>query len=70
MVLRGGPGTGKTLLSVDVALALAKALDGDVVVACVEILPSEYLAQLFLSARACIFEIAPVPMIPTRILVV
>ena len=35
VVLRGGPGTGKTLLSVDVALALARALDGDVVVACV-----------------------------------
>ncbi len=46
VVLRGGPGTGKTLLSVDVALALAKALNGDVVVACVEILPSEYLAQI------------------------
>ena len=46
VVLRGGPGTGKTLLSVDVALAIAKALNGDVVVACVEILPSEYLAQI------------------------
>ena len=31
VLLRGGPGTGKTLLSVDVALALAGALNGDVV---------------------------------------
>ena len=46
VLLRGGPGTGKTLLSVDVALALAGALNGDVVVACVELLPSEYVAQL------------------------
>jgi KaiC/GvpD/RAD55 family RecA-like ATPase len=46
ILLRGGPGTGKTLLSVDVALALAGALDGDVVVACVELLPSEYIAQI------------------------
>ncbi len=46
VVLRGGPGTGKTLLSVDVALALARALDGDVVVACVELLPTEYFAQI------------------------
>jgi KaiC/GvpD/RAD55 family RecA-like ATPase len=46
VVLRGGPGTGKTLLAADVALALARALSGDVVVACVELLPSEYVAQL------------------------
>jgi hypothetical protein len=46
VVIRGGPGTGKTLLSVDVALALAGALSGDVVVACVELLPTEYVAQI------------------------
>jgi KaiC/GvpD/RAD55 family RecA-like ATPase len=46
IVVRGGPGTGKTLLSVDVALALAAALNGDVVVACVELLPTEYSAQI------------------------
>ena len=46
IVVRGGPGTGKTLLSLDVALALAGALHGDVVVACVELLPTEYLAQI------------------------
>ena len=46
VVLRGGPGTGKTLLSVDVALSLARALSGDVVVACVELLPSEYYSQI------------------------
>lgn len=46
VVLRGGPGSGKTLLSMDVARALAKALNGDVIVACVELLPSEYSAQV------------------------
>ena len=46
VVIRGGPGAGKTLLAVDVALALAGALSGDVVVACVELLPTEYFAQI------------------------
>jgi KaiC/GvpD/RAD55 family RecA-like ATPase len=46
IVVRGGPGTGKTLLSLDVGLALAGALHGDVVVACVELLPTEYFAQI------------------------
>ena len=47
VVVRGGPGTGKTLVSLDVALALAAALGGDVVVACVELLPTEYFAQIW-----------------------
>ena len=46
VLLRGGPGTGKTLLAVDVALALAGAPTGDVLVACVELLPSEFVAQI------------------------
>lgn len=46
VLLRGGPGTGKSLLAVDVALALAEALKGDVVVACVEMLPSEFIALI------------------------
>jgi len=46
VLVRGGAGAGKTLVGLDVALGLAKALDGDVVVGCVEILPSEYAAQL------------------------
>lgn len=46
VLLRGGPGTGKTLLAVDVALALAGALNGDVLVGCVELLPSEFVAQI------------------------
>lgn len=46
VLLRGGPGTGKTLLSVDIALALAGALGGDVLVGCVELLPSEFVAQI------------------------
>jgi hypothetical protein len=46
VVVRGGSGAGKTLVGVHVALELARALGGDVVVGCVEILPTEYVAQL------------------------
>jgi hypothetical protein len=46
VLLRGGPGSGKTLFAVDVALSLATALKGDVVVACIELLPSEFVAQI------------------------
>lgn len=46
VVVRGGPGAGKTILGIHVALELARALGGDVVVGCVEILPTEYIAQL------------------------
>ncbi len=49
--VRGGAGAGKTLVGLHVALELAKALEGDVVVACVEILPSEYVAQVASRAR-------------------
>ncbi len=56
VVIRGGPGTGKTLLAVDVALSLAGALKGDVVVACVEILPSEYFAQIEASRAELVLQ--------------
>ena len=56
VLIRGGPGTGKTLLSVDVALALAGALNGDVVVACVELLPSEYAAQIEAGRQGLVFN--------------
>jgi KaiC/GvpD/RAD55 family RecA-like ATPase len=46
VLIRGGAGSGKTLLGIDVALAMAGVLGGDVAVGCVEILPSEYVAQL------------------------
>ena len=46
VILRGGSGAGKTLMGIQVALELAKALGGDVAVGCVEILPTEYVAQL------------------------
>jgi hypothetical protein len=55
VLVRGGAGSGKTLMGFQVALDLAKALNGDVAVGCVEILPSEYVAQL-LSARTDIEE--------------
>lgn len=55
VLVRGGAGAGKTLVSLHAALALANALGGDVVVGCVEILPSEYVAQLR-SARPDIEE--------------
>jgi hypothetical protein len=46
VVVRGGGGAGKTLVGLHVALMLAKALDGDVAVGCVEVLPSEYVEQV------------------------
>lgn len=46
VVVRGGSGAGKTLIGIQVALELARALGGDVAVGCVEILPTEYVAQL------------------------
>ncbi len=50
VVVRGGAGAGKTLVALQVAVELAKELGGDVAVGCVEILPSEYVAQV-VSAR-------------------
>jgi len=46
VLVRGGAGSGKTLLGLQAALGIAEKQGGDVVVACVEILPTEYLAQL------------------------
>jgi hypothetical protein len=51
ILVRGGAGAGKTLFGLHAAIELARALGGDVAVAGVEILPSEYLAQV-LSARS------------------
>ena len=45
MLVRGGPGTGKSVLAADLALRMARAVGGDVLYVCVEILPSEVLAQ-------------------------
>lgn len=46
VIVRGGSGAGKTLLGIQAAIELARALGGDVAVGCVEILPTEYAAQL------------------------
>ncbi len=46
IVVRGGAGSGKTLMGIQVALELARELNGDVAVGCIEILPTEYIAQL------------------------
>ncbi|MFO0607651.1 MAG: ATPase domain-containing protein [Polyangiales bacterium] len=46
IVVRGAPGTGKTLLGLRLAAALAKHLHGDVVYGCVELLPVELQAQV------------------------
>lgn len=45
MLVRGGPGAGKSVLATDLALRLGKAVGGDVLYVCVEILPSEVVAQ-------------------------
>lgn len=46
IVLRGAPGSGKTVLGAQIGLSIAGALGGDLVYACVEILPPEVLAQI------------------------
>lgn len=51
VLVRGGAGAGKTLFGLHAALGLAKELGGDVAVGCVEILPSEYGAQVLSSRR-------------------
>ena len=45
LLIRGGPGTGKSVLAEDLALRLAAELGGDALYVCVEVLPSEVLAQ-------------------------
>ncbi len=46
LLVRGGPGTGKSVLGLQLALTLADSLGGDVACACIEILPVEVEAQL------------------------
>ncbi|MEZ4390399.1 MAG: ATPase domain-containing protein [Polyangiales bacterium] len=60
ILVRGVAGTGKTLLAMHIAAAVAKSLQGDVAVACVELLPQELQAQLsgFEATR---------PMLPVRV---
>jgi KaiC/GvpD/RAD55 family RecA-like ATPase len=48
LLLRGTPGAGKSLLGMQIAVAVADALGGDVACGCVEILPVELDAQLAL----------------------
>jgi hypothetical protein len=46
VVLRGPPGAGKSLLATQLASSLARQLEGDILYACIELLPSELQAQL------------------------
>lgn len=45
VLVRGRPGAGKSALSAQLAVHAARALDGDVAYACVELLPEEFAAQ-------------------------
>lgn len=45
VLVRGGPGVGKSVLAGDLALRLAAAAEGDVLYFCYEVLPSEVRAQ-------------------------
>lgn len=63
VVIRGGPGVGKTLMALETARALAAALGGDVAVGCVELLPSEYLAQVQ-AARGELYKANAVVVLP------
>lgn len=60
VLVRGAAGTGKTLLAMHLAAAVAKALSADVAVACVELLPLELETQLadFVETR---------PLLPVRV---
>jgi KaiC/GvpD/RAD55 family RecA-like ATPase len=45
ILVRGGPGTGKSVLAADIAMRMARAVGGDVLYVCIEVLPSEVIAQ-------------------------
>jgi KaiC/GvpD/RAD55 family RecA-like ATPase len=45
ILVRGGPGAGKSVLATDIALRMARAVGGDVLYVCIEILPREVIAQ-------------------------
>ncbi|MFT3765849.1 MAG: ATPase domain-containing protein [Minicystis sp.] len=45
ILVRGGPGVGKSVFATDTALRLGRELRGDVLYVCVEILPREVIAQ-------------------------
>ncbi|MEP7123067.1 MAG: ATPase domain-containing protein [Byssovorax sp.] len=45
LLVRGGPGAGKSVLATDIALRMARAVGGDVLYVCIEVLPSEVIAQ-------------------------
>jgi len=45
LLVRGGPGTGKSVLAADIAMRMARAVGGDVLYVCIEVLPSEVIAQ-------------------------
>lgn len=45
LLVRGGPGAGKSVLAADIALRMARAVGGDVLYVCIEVLPSEVIAQ-------------------------
>lgn len=51
ILVRGAAGTGKTLLAMHIAAAVAERLKADVAVACIELLPRELEAQLAGFAR-------------------
>lgn len=45
ILVRGGPGVGKSVLATDLARRMARAVGGDVLYVCIEVLPSEVIAQ-------------------------
>ncbi len=46
VLIRGGPGTGKTIFGSHIAIGLARDLTCDILYACIELLPTELKAQL------------------------
>jgi KaiC/GvpD/RAD55 family RecA-like ATPase len=45
VLVRGGPGVGKSVFAADFAMRMATALGGDALYVCIEVLPSEVIAQ-------------------------
>ena len=64
IVVRGATGTGKTLFGAHLAIDAAAARGGDVVVALLEMLPTELRAQL---AGIQLFQDSPVQVVSTKI---
>jgi KaiC/GvpD/RAD55 family RecA-like ATPase len=61
ILVRGAPGTGKTLFAMQLATALSEGVNGDIAYACVELLPPELREQWASFSRGMPFFESPFP---------